>query len=102
MHGRDDRVVSRRRFIERAAGRLVSAAAGLFRFSACGEAAETRIMKVSRPDNAETPTRHRSSMLLCCATGDRGHMQPERSPWNPGGFLWIGWDRVTVDVVTKE
>jgi len=48
------------------------------------------------------PTRPGSSVLLCRATDDRGHTQPERSPWNPGGFLWNGWDRVTVDVVTKE
>ena len=36
--------------------------------------------------------------LLCRATDDRGHTQPERSPWNPSGFLWNGWDRVHVDV----
>ena len=24
--------------------------------------------------------------------------QPETSPWNPSGFLWNGWDRVTVTV----
>lgn len=36
--------------------------------------------------------------LLCRATDDRGHTQPERSPWNPSGFLWNGWDRITVDV----
>jgi DMSO/TMAO reductase YedYZ molybdopterin-dependent catalytic subunit len=36
--------------------------------------------------------------LLCRATDDRGHTQPERSPWNPSGFLWNGWDRVAVEV----
>jgi DMSO/TMAO reductase YedYZ molybdopterin-dependent catalytic subunit len=44
------------------------------------------------------PTRSGSQVLLCRATDDRGHTQPERSPWNPGGFLWNGWDRVTVTV----
>lgn len=39
-----------------------------------------------------------SHVLLCRATDDRGHTQPERSPWNPSGFLWNGWDRVTVEV----
>jgi DMSO/TMAO reductase YedYZ molybdopterin-dependent catalytic subunit len=38
--------------------------------------------------------------LLSRATDDRGHTQPERSPWNPSGFLWNGWDRVTVEVKT--
>lgn len=37
-------------------------------------------------------------VLLCRATDDRGHTQPEQPPWNPGGFLWNGWDRVTVEV----
>jgi DMSO/TMAO reductase YedYZ molybdopterin-dependent catalytic subunit len=39
-----------------------------------------------------------SHALACRATDDRGRAQPERSPWNPGGFLWNGWDRVAVDV----
>jgi sulfite oxidase len=51
-------------------------------------------------EHAWRPARHGSSVLLCRATDDRGHTQPERSPWNPGGFLWNGWDRVTVDVKT--
>ncbi len=46
------------------------------------------------------PTRPGSHGLLCRATDDRGHTQPERSPWNPSGFLWNGWDRITVDVKT--
>jgi DMSO/TMAO reductase YedYZ molybdopterin-dependent catalytic subunit len=41
-----------------------------------------------------------SYVLLCRATDDRGQTQPERSPWNPSGFLWNGWDRVTVEVKT--
>lgn len=36
--------------------------------------------------------------LLCRATDSSGAVQPEQSPWNPGGFLWNGWDRVTVTV----
>jgi sulfite oxidase len=36
--------------------------------------------------------------ILCRATDSRGEQQPEKSPWNPGGFLWSGWDRLTVTV----
>ena len=36
--------------------------------------------------------------ILCRATDSRGEKQPEKSPWNPGGFLWNGWDRLTVTV----
>ncbi len=36
--------------------------------------------------------------ILCRATDDRGQVQPMASPWNPGGFLWNGWDRVQVQV----
>ncbi len=36
----------------------------------------------------------------CRATDSRGEIQPEQSPWNPGGFMWNGWDRVTVTVGT--
>jgi DMSO/TMAO reductase YedYZ molybdopterin-dependent catalytic subunit len=36
--------------------------------------------------------------LVCRATDTRGVQQPADSPWNPGGFLWNGWDRVTVQV----
>ncbi len=36
--------------------------------------------------------------ILCCATDARGDVQPATSPWNPSGFLWNGWDRVTVMV----
>jgi DMSO/TMAO reductase YedYZ molybdopterin-dependent catalytic subunit len=45
------------------------------------------------------PARPGPHVLLSRATDDRGHTQPERSPWNPSGFLWNGWDRVTVEVV---
>lgn len=51
-------------------------------------------------EQAWHPTRSGSHVLLCRATDDRGHTQPERSPWNPSGFLWNGWDRITVDVKT--
>ncbi|MEX5216108.1 MAG: sulfite oxidase [Nitrospiraceae bacterium] len=40
-----------------------------------------------------------SGVILSRATDSQGHVQPERSPWNPGGFLWNGWDRVTVSIV---
>lgn len=36
--------------------------------------------------------------ILCRATDARGEQQPATSPWNPGGFLWSGWDRVAVTV----
>jgi hypothetical protein len=36
--------------------------------------------------------------ILSRATDARGETQQEISPWNPGGFLWNGWDRVTVMV----
>jgi DMSO/TMAO reductase YedYZ molybdopterin-dependent catalytic subunit len=36
--------------------------------------------------------------ILCRATDARGETQPAVSPWNPSGFLWNGWDRVTVTV----
>jgi DMSO/TMAO reductase YedYZ molybdopterin-dependent catalytic subunit len=39
-----------------------------------------------------------SFTILCHATDARGETQPEKSPWNPSGFLWNGWDRITVTV----
>jgi DMSO/TMAO reductase YedYZ molybdopterin-dependent catalytic subunit len=36
--------------------------------------------------------------ILCRATDARGDVQPATSTWNPSGFLWNGWDRVTVTV----
>ena len=36
--------------------------------------------------------------ILCRATDARGEVQPAMSPWNPSGFLWNGWDRVTITV----
>jgi len=38
--------------------------------------------------------------ILCRATDVRGEVQPATSPWNPSGFLWNGWDRITVTVTT--
>lgn len=38
------------------------------------------------------------SAILCRATDAQGQEQPMTSPWNPGGFLWNGWDRLTVTV----
>lgn len=34
--------------------------------------------------------------ILCRATDARGEQQPATTPWNPSGFLWNGWDRVSV------
>ena len=36
--------------------------------------------------------------ILCRATDDHGTTQPKTSPWNPSGFLWNGWDHVTITV----
>ena len=36
--------------------------------------------------------------ILCRAADDHGQTQPKVSPWNPSGFLWNGWDRVSVMV----
>lgn len=36
--------------------------------------------------------------IVCRATDARGDFQPAVSSWNPSGFLWNGWDRVTVVV----
>ena len=36
--------------------------------------------------------------ILSRAMDDRGNVQPLTSPWNPGGFLWNGVDRVRVHV----
>jgi hypothetical protein len=39
-----------------------------------------------------------AATLLSRATDSLGHVQPDRAPWNPGGFLWNGWDRVSVTI----
>jgi sulfite oxidase len=36
--------------------------------------------------------------ILCRATDSSGQVQPPTTPWNPSGFLWNGWDRVSVTV----
>lgn len=36
--------------------------------------------------------------IVCRATDERGNVQPAATSWNPSGFLWNGWDRVTVRV----
>jgi DMSO/TMAO reductase YedYZ molybdopterin-dependent catalytic subunit len=36
--------------------------------------------------------------IFCRAIDDHGQTQPKASPWNPSGFLWNGWNRVTVTV----
>lgn len=45
-----------------------------------------------------TPRAPGSVSILCRATDESGAAQPAATPWNPGGFLWNGWDRVTVTV----
>jgi sulfite oxidase len=44
------------------------------------------------------PNEAGSCTILSRATDDRGRTQPMLSPWNPGGFLWNGVDRVRVEV----
>ena len=36
--------------------------------------------------------------ILSRTTDLHGDVQPAASPWNPSGYLWNGWDRVTVTV----
>jgi DMSO/TMAO reductase YedYZ molybdopterin-dependent catalytic subunit len=36
--------------------------------------------------------------IVCRATDAQGEQQPTVSPWNPSGFLWNGWDRLSVTV----
>lgn len=36
--------------------------------------------------------------ILCRATDAKGETQPETTPWNPSGFLWNGWDRISITV----
>ena len=36
--------------------------------------------------------------ILCRATDALGVQQPASTPWNPSGFLWNGWERVTDQV----
>lgn len=45
--------------------------------------------------NARTPG---PTAILCRATDAQGQEQPAASPWNPGGFVWNGWDRLSVTV----
>jgi DMSO/TMAO reductase YedYZ molybdopterin-dependent catalytic subunit len=45
-----------------------------------------------------TPRNPGPVSILCRATDDAGAVQPALPLWNPGGFLWNGWDRVTVTV----
>ncbi|HEY6084709.1 MAG TPA: sulfite oxidase [Nitrospira sp.] len=44
------------------------------------------------------PRRPGATAILCRATDARGRTQPAASPWNPSGFLWNGWDRISVTV----
>ena len=36
--------------------------------------------------------------VVCRAADEQGIIQPAISAWNPSGFLWNGWDRITVQV----
>lgn len=36
--------------------------------------------------------------IICRAVDDHGQTQPKASPWNPSGFLWNGWDHVSIKV----
>ena len=45
-----------------------------------------------------TPQDAGLTTIMCRATNEQGEVQPMRSPWNPSGFLWNGWDRVSVKV----
>lgn len=47
-----------------------------------------------------TPGAAGAASILCRATDARGAVQPATPQWNPGGFLWNGWDRITVTVAT--
>ncbi|BCA54497.1 putative Sulfite:cytochrome c oxidoreductase, subunit A [Nitrospira sp. KM1] len=40
--------------------------------------------------------------VRCRATDEMGAMQPAVTAWNPGGFMWNGWDRVMVTVVSNS
>ncbi|MCU1283236.1 MAG: sulfite oxidase-like oxidoreductase [bacterium] len=42
-----------------------------------------------------SPGRHR---LLARAVDSEGTPQPERPAWNPGGYLWNGWDVIDCEV----
>jgi sulfite oxidase len=42
------------------------------------------------------PGQHR---LLARATDDAGVTQPARPVWNPGGYLWNGWDEIACEVL---
>ena len=39
--------------------------------------------------------------VLSRATDEQGKVQPVVSPWNPGGFLWNGWDSVIFHVRSR-
>jgi hypothetical protein len=39
-----------------------------------------------------------SFVLMARATDSQGRTQPDAPPWNPGGYLWNGIDKVNVHV----
>ena len=44
------------------------------------------------------PSQSGEVTIHCRATDVEGQVQPRVSPWNPSGFMWNGWDHVTVTV----
>ena len=47
---------------------------------------------------AWTPKAAGSARIMARATDNRGAVQPMKSPWNPGGYLWNGIQSVDVEV----
>lgn len=47
---------------------------------------------------AMTPKNAGSLTIMARATDNRGAVQPMKSPWNPGGYLWNGIQHVNVEV----
>ncbi len=45
-----------------------------------------------------TPKTPGPAAIVCRAADTRGEVQPPATPWNPGGFLWNGYDRIMVTV----
>ena len=46
-------------------------------------------------------TRPGTFFIVCRATDARGVVQPRTGSWNPSGFLWNGWDGVTVHITAS-
>jgi DMSO/TMAO reductase YedYZ molybdopterin-dependent catalytic subunit len=46
-----------------------------------------------------TPRASGMLTIMARARDNRGAVQPQTSPWNPGGYLWNGIQRVSIEVV---